>query len=159
MTRGRPRKPTEQKRREGTFRADRDGGAVELEVCRPERPPWMSDDAGRHWDRLCDQLEAAGMLSAVDGDGLCLLCEAIAEYQAASDEVAADGLTAMSEKGGTYISAAACLRSAAWKKIETMLRRFGMTPSARASMRMRSDGEAPDEFDQGEKRAKEKGLR
>ena len=153
--RGRPRKPNAQKRREGTYRPDRDD-QLTLPVDFPLPPPMLTDETGNsqlgawrkraleHWDRLLDAHQDTNLLTRIDGDALALLCLALVEYEEADRMVALHGLTVVSEKGGVYQHPAVGIRSTAWKKVLRMCREFGMTPSARAGMKAGADGEEED---------------
>lgn len=144
--RGRPRKPTEQKKREGTYRPDRDN-QFDVDSSIPDPPPMLTDHTSNpqltdfrergmlHWHRLAEVLSEARLISALDGDALALLCLAFVEYEEADSEVALYGLTVVSEKGGVYQHPAVGVRTNAWKKILRLCREFGMTPSARASLK------------------------
>lgn len=148
--RGRPRKPDEQKKREGTYRPDRDD-QFEADSAIPDPPPMLTDTSGgdllnewrrrgmNHWNRLTEFLSEASLISRLDGDALALLCFAFVEYEEADKEVAMYGLTVMSDKGGVYQHPAVGVRTNAWKKILRLCREFGMTPSARASLKVTDD--------------------
>ena len=155
--RGRPRKPSEQKRREGTYRPDRDN-QFEVDSAVPDPPPMLTGTSDSdllnewrrrgmdHWYRLTDFLSEENLISRLDGDALALLCLAFVEYEEADKEVAMYGLTVMSEKGGFYQHPAVGVRTNAWKKILRLCREFGMTPSARASLKT-GDGQKEDNLD------------
>lgn len=146
MTAGRPRKPNAAKERDGTYRPDRDR-QLDLPSAVPDMPAYLSARGQQHWHRLAPMLSHYHLLCAVDGDALAMLCEALAEYQAACDEIENDGLTAMTDKGYSYPTAGVAIRSNAWKKVCQSLRQFGMTPSARAGMKVVSNAQGSDAFD------------
>ena len=143
---GRPRKPNGQKKREGTYRPDRDN-QLTLDATIPDPPPMLADETVNevlahwrqrgleHWDRLTGYLAESNLLTQVDGDALALLCLAFVEYEEADKEVSLYGMTVMSDKGGVYQHPAVGVRTNAWKKILRLCREFGMTPSARASLK------------------------
>ena len=57
----------------------------------PPRPKWLSGKLAREeWDRLTEQLEAAGILRIVDGVLLGRYCEAVQEAVRASREARKD---------------------------------------------------------------------
>lgn len=146
MTAGRPRKPNEVKKREGTYRKDRDR-ELSLQSEAPSIPPHLSDGARPHWDRLVPLLLNHQLLTAVDGDCLAMMCEALWEYQEAQAEIDRDGLTGMTDKGYQYINPGVSIRTNAWKKVCWCCRQFGMTPSARAGMRIVSNEKGDDGFE------------
>lgn len=132
--RGRPRKPTQQKVLEGTYRKDRDN-QLDLPTSEPPMPLYLGEAEQAHWRRLVPLLINANLLAEVDGDGLAMLCCSIVEFETADAEVKKDGMTGLTDKGYRYILPAVSIRTNAWKKVCHCLRQFGMTPSARASMK------------------------
>lgn len=134
---------------EGTYRKDRDQ-QLDLPASLPPIPAWLSSDekSRGHWDRIGQQLLSHDLITGVDGELLALLVEAILEYQAATAEIGKDGLTSMTDKGYSYVTPAVAIRTAAWKKIGWCLRQFGMTPSARAGMKVVPHGKDSDEFEE-----------
>lgn len=140
MNRGRPRKPRSVKEAQGTYRPDRDM-SISLGEGVPEPPSYLSDQALIHWDRMVQAAQKVRVLTEADGDALAMLCVAFEEYKAADIIVRDEGEICESDKGGKYQHPAVGIRSNAWKKIVRMLREFGLTPSARAGMKMAAHGE------------------
>ena len=83
----------------------------------------------------------ARVLTAADGDAIAMLCVAFEEWKSADIIVRDEGEICHSEKGGVYQHPAVGIRTNAWKKIVRMLREFGLTPSARAGMKMAAHAE------------------
>lgn len=135
MTRGRPRKPKAVKQAQGTYRKDRD---QELRLAEgiPQPPGYLSPQALVHWDRMIEITRDARTLTKADGDGIAMLCVAFEEWKAADIIVRDEGEVVTSDKGGVYQHPAVGIRTNAWKKIVRMLREFGLTPAARAGMKM-----------------------
>lgn len=152
MSEGRPRKPRAAKERDGTYRKDRDQ-QIDLPNGEPDKPPFLSFEAEEHWHRLVPLLAEHNLLTRVDGYALGMLCQALAEYQEADRDVQNDGLTGMTDKGYSYVNPGVAIRHNAWKKVCWALRQFGMTPSARAGMKVTSNGQDSDEFEQALKAA------
>jgi P27 family predicted phage terminase small subunit len=140
MNRGRPRKPRAVKEAQGTYRPDRDL-SIEVAAGIPEPPSYMSAQALVHWDRMVQATQQARVLTVADGDALAMLCVAFEEWKTADIIVRDEGEVCGSAKGGKYQHPAVGIRSNAWKKIVRMLREFGLTPSARAGMKMAGHGE------------------
>lgn len=143
MTAGRPRKPAAQKRREGTYRADRDA-SLELQAAEPDPPEYLTAAARVHWKRIVPLLAAQELLSAIDGDALAMLCLAFVEYFEADKAIAANGLTGETDKGYSYALPEVGIRTTAWKKIVTLCKQFGMTPSSRAALKVKPNAEEAD---------------
>lgn len=142
--RGRPRKPQDQKKREGTYRADRDN-ALQVPTAVPDSPPYLSDAAKAHWKRISSLLIMQDLLSSLDGDALAMLCLALTEYEQAERDIAENGLTGTTDKGYEYLLPAVGIRTNAWKKIVILCRQFGMTPGARASLKVIPRGDEDDD--------------
>lgn len=135
MTRGRPRKPDSVKKAQGTYRADRDM-SIDVQQGIPEPPGYLSPQALTHWDRMVRAAQHVRTLTEADGDALAMLCTAFEEWRSADIIVRDEGEICTGEKGGSYQHPAVGIRTNAWKKIVRMLREFGLTPSARAGMKM-----------------------
>lgn len=132
---GRPRKPKATKKAQGTYRPDRDQ-SLDLPEGIPMPPGYLSPQALVHWDRMIEVTREARTLTRSDGDAIAMLCVAFEEWKAADIIVRDEGETVTSEKGGVYMHPAVGIRTNAWKKIVTMLREFGLTPSARSGMKL-----------------------
>lgn len=79
---GRPRKPTELKKIEGTYRKDRDIGQVDAEVLAEVPPPpnSLSATAKREWGIICTWLFAKNLLAHTDLSLLAMYCAEVARY-------------------------------------------------------------------------------
>lgn len=137
-------KPTPKavKRRRGTYRADRDGGAPEPEPAKPRRPAWLGKEAARHWSAVAAELEAMGVLARVDQVALALLCQALADYLAARavvEAAAQEGAVrfcAKTDMGNIIQHPAVGVMNKSWERVVKLAREFGMTPSARAGLKV-----------------------
>ncbi len=144
---GRPRKTTAEKKANGTYREDRDM-SIDMKTGIPDPPGYLSPVALTHWDRMVVACGHVRTLTEADGDALAMLCLAFEEYRAADIIVRDEGevvrVTRTSKageisEGGAYQHPAVGIRTNAWKKIVKMLREFGLTPNARAGMKMASN--------------------
>jgi len=147
MTRGRPRKTTAEKKASGTYRPDRDN-SIDVAEGVPDPPGYLSAVALTHWDRMVKACSHVRTLTPADGDALAMMCVAFEEWRAAdvivrdegevcsSEKVVSDGDQKITVKGGSYQHPAVGIRTSAWKRIVKMLREFGLTPNARAGMKM-----------------------
>ena len=143
MARGRKPKPTEQHKLDGTFREDRHGKRATAEPGVPVAPPCLSDEAKCEWKRVIDQLSAAGLVAKLDRAVLALYCESWADYWAAKALVQKEGWTAVGSTGNVIEHPAVKAMQRAWEHCVRAAREFGMTPSARASIKL-PDGESSD---------------
>ena len=149
MNAGRPAKPISQHEQDGTFRKDRHVGAV-LPVEAPPMPGHLKGYAEAAWHVLVENLRFAGLVSRVDGQALQLLCESIALYIEAMDEIEREGvlLKESTQFGTRHKENPACgTRGRAWKEIVTLLHKFGLTPGSRTSVRPGKVGEGSPESD------------
>ncbi len=73
---GRPRKPTKLKVLSGTNRKHR---TLENELTpdteMPEKPGWLSESGGEVWDDLSKRFYSMGVLTAIDGPALAIMCQ------------------------------------------------------------------------------------
>lgn len=71
----RPRKPTNLKILEGTFRKDRAANEPKPVPIAPPKPAWLKCAAGEIWKQLAPDLDAVGCLTRVDGPAFALLVD------------------------------------------------------------------------------------
>ncbi|MEM8863991.1 MAG: phage terminase small subunit P27 family [Planctomycetota bacterium] len=87
------------------------------------------------WKEVTQMLSTVtGLAADIDALAIASLCEAVAEFQQARDEIKRDGATCVSEKGGSYQHPAVGRKNKALERMRYLMARFGMTPSDRASM-------------------------
>ena len=141
--------PTATKQARGTARPDR------LNPTEPQPPAadpnglsaWLPDrePARRAWSSIAPMLAELGVLATTDRVALVLLCDALAEYVALRDAIAAmDEHAALSghvyeteTKEGSIMRRPEPLlaqRDDAWDRVLRMAKEFGMTPSARTGV-------------------------
>lgn len=99
------------------------------------KPPWLSARAAEEWDRVAPHLAAMGTLTGADSMALAVYCEAVARWRGLAEVVAKsppviqrDGILV---KNPAYSQA----RDAAIE-VRMWAREFGLTPSARAGIRV-----------------------
>lgn len=149
---GRPAKPSQQKKAEGTYRADRDK-ELPVAVVIPEPPSWLGAAERKHWGQVTASLAAQGTIGAVDGLAVAMLCSVIVEFQEADDDIRAKGLTGETDTGYEYQRPAVNIRARAWARLLQMCRQFGMTPSARASILKSSNEPEEDGIEEAHRKA------
>jgi len=136
MTRGRKPKPTAQHKREGTFRHDRHADRTQVPSGVPDPPAMLSDDAAEEWRRVVALLSAAGLIAQLDRGALALYCQAWSDYWAAKAIVEDEGWTAVGSTGNVVEHPAVKAMQRSWAQVLQAAREFGMTPSARASIKL-----------------------
>ena len=110
--RGPSKKPAATKKRERTFRKDRDAG-VEVPTGVPATPE-IRPDALREWNRLVAELPKRDLLSKADV--LELYCRAYGEYCEADAIVNDFGSDVRDRQGICRIHPAATIREQVWKR-------------------------------------------
>lgn len=138
---GRPRKPTQQLKDDGTYREDRHGGRrrAPRTTGEPARPAGLSAAARALWAELVPALVASGVAGAIDAPALEAMCEAFAEYRAARKIRA----RSLAEKRQRQMLVNGALRE--WRALAA---RFGLTPADRAKLEVEQDGETANPFEE-----------
>ena len=136
MTRGRKPKPTGRHKVEGTYRHDRHGDRATAKPGVPTAPAKLSAEAKVEWQRVIGELAAANLLAKLDRSTLALYCEAWADYWAAKLIVQKEGWTAVGSTGNVIEHPAVKAMQRAWEQCLKAGCQFGMTPSARGSIKM-----------------------
>lgn len=94
--------------------------------------------ASREWDRLYPIVSAMGVLTESDEDALALLCASVAEYVEAQRVLNEEGTTytKTTDRGGESIVARpeSQVSADAWRRAQSMLAHFGLTPSSRTKV-------------------------
>lgn len=133
---GRPKKPANVHKGQGTYQPCRHGGP-NLPVQIPDMPPDMGPAAQACWKQVTVELERAGLVGEIDQKALRLLCEEWEIYLEALDAIRDKGIviTNINKNGSvTVINPAVRIRADVAKRIITLLKNFGMTPSARTGI-------------------------
>lgn len=130
--RGRPRKPTELKLLDGSFRADRDGAAASVVLAEgtPVKPGRLPKQVSAVWDEIVPEILKLGIARTVDATGLGKLCSALARSRTYERIV----WRAHLDSAAHY--RAAILLKMANKEYDTLAAHFGLTPATRARLRL-----------------------
>ena len=145
---GPPRKPTALRILQGNpSKRPLPEGEPHPEIVAPSCPAWMRDKiAIAAWRELASVLEGMRVVSEADRKALELLCDAYAEWRRAREVVIEHGTTYEAENvnGGLMLKVRpeVALAADAWRRIRSMLTEFGLTPAARARVKV---GEIPEE--------------
>lgn len=132
----RPRKPTNLKILQGTYRPDRaNPNEPKPEICIPTAPGFLADRALEEWNRIAPQLEKMGLLSQVDCMALAAYCAAVARLWQAEEQLKTEGLTVTNERGRRIKNPLVDVANAAAKQISLFASQFGMSPSTRSSVK------------------------
>lgn len=149
---GRTPKTPEQKKRDGTYRKDRDF-SLELPVEAPEPPDFLGESEREWWDRVVGYLTKQGTVAKVDGVAVAMFCSALVEYVEADADIKQNGSYGKTDKGYEYLRPAVGVRSKAWDKILKMCRQFGMTAASRNSILRKSKSEQEEDLEDARSQA------
>lgn len=134
---GRTAKPKQIKIAQGTFRSDRDSNIQITATAKPPNAPtWLTTEAKAEWRRLARPLHDAGLLTAVDRGTFSLYCVAWGEWVEATRLVAREGSTIKTTNGNSIQHPAVSIANKAWGRVIKAGLHFGLTPSARSTMRI-----------------------
>lgn len=147
MARGRRPEPTAGKVLRGTFRADR-ANAREPRPQRgaPQPPKHLSGDSLREWERLVGELDAMKVLTTADRGILEVAASSWAEWRQAERAIARHGLLVRGAKGGRVRNPAQAIRREARLAYQRALIELGLTPAARARVKVRPSDEDQQAF-------------
>jgi P27 family predicted phage terminase small subunit len=157
---GRPRLPSAvHKARTGT---NKTRGRRELPPDEPQpdvapgdvKPPaGISKAALKHWPGIAKVLSDAKVLTLMDTISLRLFCEAYAKYQSSLDmlDESFSELVYVSVTGQLAVRPEWDIHNKAMEQMLKLLKEFGMTPAARANVKVAADGGNPKQPEKGGK--------
>jgi len=134
---GRPRKPVDLKKIEGTFRADRNleqPMLVELSAGVPQPPAHLNPLGFEYWDITCKELLNNNLLAGADLGLVAGYCNELGLYKSACEITEKEGVVIVNRFGDQVVNPWYNVRSAALKQATQMGQLFGITPSARAKI-------------------------
>jgi P27 family predicted phage terminase small subunit len=97
------------------------------------------------WDRVVRELEPLGLLAPVDGEVLAVYCDAAAFAREARDQLVADGLTQIGQKGEAVKHPVWQIWRQSVSVLESVGSRLGLNPSTR--LRMLHELDDADDYD------------
>lgn len=148
---GRPRKPDNVKKLQGTYRPDRSSQSQPVFTGTPKCPPWLGERAQIEWKRVAPQLMKLGMLTAVDMAVFAAYCQAFGDYVDLTVEIGnLEALTFKTPKGFMQSVPQVKQRQEAYKQMKECAVHFGFTPASRSTIRIMIDnGETDKPADDG----------
>ncbi len=138
MPAGRPPKPLEDHELDGTLRADRHGEAVVQFRADGygEKPADLSPPASVIWDFIINDLHRANVVKRIDSIELAAGCEWFALYKTNRETLAKFAPDAP-EYWRLLLQVNLC-----WKSFDAVASKFGLTPVARAGLRLPQESKA-----------------
>lgn len=134
-TRGPQPTPTNVLKLRGSWLVNGRNGEPTPQLGVPDCPDWVSEKARPYWQQIAEQLSGMGVLALSDQLPMGLLCDALAMYVAAKQEVADDGLSQMGSRGGKVLNPAVRAMNTAWEQVLKASRELGLSPAARTRLR------------------------
>ncbi len=119
----------------GTLRRDRRRDEPEPPTGRPACPDELQGEARKEFYRLTREMESIGVLAKSDRGAITLWCRSWAQHEEASAKIAATGLVVKSPNGFAVLNPYLTVQRRAAEVLLRLAREFGLTPSARASVR------------------------
>lgn len=119
-----------------SVRSDRASHGAAVQLGMPPCPEWLPKDAKRRWHVLGPEMVRVGLLSILDGDVFAMHCDNVARYAEICkklDEI--DKWVASTPSGFEVQSAGFQIRNRLQEMIIKTAREFGLTPSARSSIK------------------------
>jgi P27 family predicted phage terminase small subunit len=126
------RKATEQKKLEGTYRADRaprnePKPRIEIIPC----PTWLKGFGRREYNRHARMLVRLRVMTEADSVALASFAHEDASWREAEDEVTVMGAVLISDKtGAPYLNPWQNIASNHFKNMVTLMGEFGLTPAS-----------------------------
>lgn len=139
-----PKKPTNLKLLQGTYREDRvaiNEAKPELEI--PQVPAHLSDEAKVEWGRLSQELAQLGLLSRIDRAAFAAYCECWADWVSASrmcasvigDDGKLQDRKVIKTKDGNFIeNPYFSIKKRSAELMHKFLIEFGLTPASRTKI-------------------------
>lgn len=126
------KKPTEQKKLEGTYRPDRaPRNEAQPNVTAAECPDWLIDEARKEFGRVAEILLRTRVLTEADHNALALYAYEFGEWRKAEKALKREGRVLTGEKGGKYLNPRQGLANTHFKNMVKLMTEFGLTPASR----------------------------
>ena len=138
--------PTAILKARGSWRADK-RDTLDAQNTIPVKPPrcpiWLGTKGRQVWRYYAKRLANAGVLTELDRTTLALFCDAVEQYLQARDELDSNYYT--NAAGQLKSHPGLKIRNQAWSMVLKAGAELGLSPSARAGLRLNFTG--PDEED------------
>lgn len=106
----------------------------------PECPAVASEEVRAVWDYTVRELDAMGLAFAADRDALVCYCEAVVTHRRACAVMAKSAILIKGLHGGMVRNPALQIQRDSAAAIRAFAQEFGLTPSARSSIRAQEAG-------------------
>lgn len=129
--RGPAPKPQALKKKQGTYRPDRDGGATVAKSTKPRCPSFLGQAAKKEWHRIANPLYDAGLLRGVDRSLLAAYCDAYGTWVEMVIDLKREDPVNVTDKNFMQANPKIKIANQAKADMLRLAKEFGMTPSAR----------------------------
>lgn len=148
MERGRPRKPTAQKKLEGTYRKDRENNPMPVQITNeiPEPPAHLSDMAKTYFLNICRTLLDMNNLSLSDYVIITQLAQSLEINELAYASCKNGGYEQTTNNGYGAVTASFTVFDRTSKTIRELSNQLGLNPSARERIKMKPKEDEEDEL-------------
>jgi len=109
------------------------------EAVLPESPDHLDDQAKFFWRQMAERLHRARVLTELDTTALELLCDTYSRRREAMESLKKTGLLLRTAKGNWIQSPLVGIINKSTQIIERLLVEFGMTPSSRTRVSVKTD--------------------
>jgi len=130
-----PKKPTNLKIIQGTFRKDRaTPNEPKPNINIPSPPDHLSKEALIEWDRITPILYNLGLLSDLDMVALAAYCQAYGRWTQAEMELKGSGIIIKTQNGNVIQNPLVGIANQAMIQTHKFLVEFGLTPASRSKV-------------------------
>ncbi len=122
---------------------------VQPDISIPTVPPHLNDVARREWKRISVVLFNLRLLSEIDRTALAAYCQTYGRWVKSENEIKKKGMVVTTINGNMIQSPWVGIANKALQLMHKYLTEFGMTPSARAGLKIggeKTQGKPEDEF-------------
>lgn len=112
----------------------------------PKMPDWLCPEAKVIWRRVTKQLKEMSLLYAADVDVIASYCNAVLNYQRATEIVDKSGVLIKGRRDGVVTNPAVRVQRDSAQLIRQLAGELGLTPSARGRLNVESSGDAGDDL-------------
>lgn len=113
--------------------------SVQPDVNIPTAPPHLNDVARREWDRIGEVLYNLQILTEIDRAALAGYCQCYSRWVKAENKIKKEGMVIKTSNGNLIQSPYVGIANKAMQMMHKFLTEFGMTPSARAGLKIGSE--------------------
>lgn len=104
----------------------------------PEVPEYFNEREAYWFNEIGNKLDKYGVMTTLDAHSLEMLIKAYSEYREADEGIKAEGMiiktVGYNKQPVTKTNPLVPIRADAWKKVTSILKEFGMTPSSRTKI-------------------------